>query len=65
MIDVSLICELPEGFAATRDRGLVGVGGLNIDPYACSPLIGRMRRRYVVPTAGLAPTEDGTKAAGT
>jgi GNAT superfamily N-acetyltransferase len=35
-------------FAARADGRLVGVCGLNIDPYACDPQVGRVRRLYVL-----------------
>jgi GNAT superfamily N-acetyltransferase len=35
-------------FGALTDRGLVGVCGLNVDPYAGEPRIGRVRHLYVV-----------------
>lgn len=38
-------------FAAERSGGLVGIGGLNIDPYFDDPSIGRVRRLYVHPGA--------------
>jgi GNAT superfamily N-acetyltransferase len=38
-------------FAAWRERELVGVGGLNVDPYAEAPLVGRVRHLYVLSTA--------------
>lgn len=38
-------------FAAWRERELVGVGGLNVDPYAATPRVGRVRHLYVLSTA--------------
>jgi GNAT superfamily N-acetyltransferase len=35
-------------FAALLDGRLVGVCGLNVDPYAASPLVGRVRHLYVL-----------------
>jgi GNAT superfamily N-acetyltransferase len=35
-------------FGALTDSGLVGVCGLNVDPYAGEPRIGRVRHLYVV-----------------
>jgi GNAT superfamily N-acetyltransferase len=37
-------------FGARLDRGLVGVCGLNLDPYAASPAVGRVRHLYVLTT---------------
>jgi len=37
--------------AARLDGRLVGIGGLNRDPYAQDPAIGRLRRLYVVGAA--------------
>jgi len=37
-------------FAAWRERELVGVGGLNVDPYAVTPRAGRVRHVYVLST---------------
>jgi GNAT superfamily N-acetyltransferase len=34
-------------FAARVDGVLAGVGGLNVDPYAANPRVGRVRRLYV------------------
>lgn len=34
-------------FVAEHDRCIVGVGGLNVDPYAGDSAIGRVRRFYV------------------
>ena len=36
-------------FVATIDGRIVGVCGLNVDPYADDPAVGRVRRLYVVP----------------
>ena len=36
-------------FEVRRDDGLVGVGGLNVDPFNPSGRIGRVRRMYVLP----------------
>lgn len=36
-------------FGAYEDDGLIGIGGLNIDPYEDSETIGRVRRLYVLP----------------
>jgi GNAT superfamily N-acetyltransferase len=38
-------------FAAWSERELVGVGGLNVDPYAGAPRVGRVRHLYVLSTA--------------
>ena len=38
-------------FAAWTERELVGVGGLNVDPYARTPRVGRVRHLYVLSTA--------------
>jgi GNAT superfamily N-acetyltransferase len=35
-------------FAAVADGRVVGVCGLNVDPYAASPRVGRVRRLYVL-----------------
>jgi GNAT superfamily N-acetyltransferase len=35
-------------FAAWADGRLVGVCGLNVEPYACNPQLGRVRRLYVL-----------------
>jgi GNAT superfamily N-acetyltransferase len=35
-------------FAASVDGALVGVCGLNVDPYAADPAVGRVRRLYVL-----------------
>ncbi len=35
-------------FAARADRSLVGVCGLNVDPYVGDEMIGRVRRLYVL-----------------
>ena len=37
--------------AAVQDDRLVGVGGLNIDPYAGDPSLGRLRHLYVLEVA--------------
>jgi GNAT superfamily N-acetyltransferase len=37
-------------FAAWRERQLVGVCGLNVDPYAGVPRVGRVRHLYVLST---------------
>jgi GNAT superfamily N-acetyltransferase len=40
-----------EAFFAARDGGeIVGVGGLNVDPYTTDPRIGRVRHVYVLAT---------------
>lgn len=36
-------------FGAFHEDALIGVGGLNIDPYAGDPAIGRVRHLYVLP----------------
>jgi GNAT superfamily N-acetyltransferase len=38
-------------FAARLDGRLVGVCGLNVDPYAGDPMVGRLRHLYVLPDA--------------
>jgi GNAT superfamily N-acetyltransferase len=35
-------------FAAVVDRRVVGVCGLNVDPYGAGPRVGRVRRLYVL-----------------
>ena len=35
-------------FVARDDRRVVGVGGLNLDPYAAEPTVGRVRHLYVL-----------------
>lgn len=37
--------------AATNGPALAGIGGLNQDPYASNPVIGRLRHLYVLPEA--------------
>ena len=34
-------------YAVTFENNLVGVGGLNLDPYAENPLVGRVRHLYI------------------
>ncbi|MEM9605168.1 MAG: GNAT family N-acetyltransferase [Pseudomonadota bacterium] len=36
-------------FVARREGALVGIGGLNVDPYFNDPLLGRLRHVYVLP----------------
>ena len=36
-------------FVAVADDHIVGISGLNRDPYACDPRTGRVRRLYVAP----------------
>ena len=38
-------------FVASIDQRMVGVCGLNVDPYANDPSVGRVRRLYVAPGA--------------
>jgi GNAT superfamily N-acetyltransferase len=37
-----------EAVFVARDDGRVGVGGLNVDPYAAEPTVGRVRHLYVL-----------------
>ena len=38
-----------ETFLGYFDRGLVAIGGLNVDPFIAIPSIGRLRHLYVIP----------------
>jgi ribosomal protein S18 acetylase RimI-like enzyme len=47
---INRFSDVGEAFYVARFQGrLVGVGGLNRDPYTHEPMIGRIRRLYVLP----------------